>query len=97
MKVSILNEGRPAFPAWIRIAVGTCVAVTGALAFWTYPHDFLMGINQISLALFLFFMKSRQPNESLQKFIVKPRAIIAFASLLIIAASSLELIARSLR
>jgi hypothetical protein len=97
MKVRIPNEGGPAFPAWIRIAVGSFVTVTGALAFWTHPHDFLMGINQISLALFLFFMQFRQPNESFREFIVKPRAVITFASLLIIVASSLALLVRSFR
>jgi hypothetical protein len=95
MNVRIRYNGGTPFPAWIRIAVGSIVTVTGVMASWT--HDFIMGINQISLALFLFFMTFRQPDEPFQEYIKRPRATITFVSVLTLGASSLVLLVRLLR
>lgn len=97
MKVRISYGNRSAFPTWIRIVAGSVAAVSGAMAFWTHPHDFLTGVSQISMALFLLFMKFRRPNESLQEYIVKPRAVITPAFPLIAGACALGWIVRHFR
>jgi hypothetical protein len=97
MKVRISYEDRPAFPTWIRIVAGSVGAVTGAMAFWTHPHDFLTGISLISTALFLFFMRFRQPTESLQEYIVKPRSMITLVFPVIAGICALACLVRQFR
>ncbi len=94
MKVRISLNDPIAIATWIRIVVGSFAAVAGAMMAVMHPHDFLYGISQISLALFLIFMKFRQPNESFQEYIVKPRAVITLALPLISGACALVWLVR---
>jgi predicted Na+-dependent transporter len=97
MKVRISMDDQIAFPTWIRIVVGSFAAVTGSMMIFMHPHDFLQGIGQISIALFLIFMKYRQRNESFQEYMAKPRSVITLVSAIIVVASSFAWIVRELK
>ena len=83
------NDQAASFMLWMRIVAGSFGAVVAALAFFTDPHDFLQWFSLLSMALFLLFLKFPQPNESFQEYMVKPRAMITFASMVGVLVSSI--------
>jgi hypothetical protein len=97
MKMSIELNDQNAILRWMRIVAGSLGAITGAWALLAHPRDFLAGVVQISTAVFFIFMKFRKPNEPFLEYIIKPRAVITFVSVLIMMSCSIAGLVRQFR
>jgi hypothetical protein len=63
----------------LRIVAGSISAANAAFCFCKHPQNFPIGIGSISMLIVFLFARDRQPAESFQEYIVKPRMSIAGA------------------